>query len=93
MGIRLFDGYTLLHFATGVLAHHWSFSFWGWILLHTMFEIVENTRMGMNIINNYITLWPGGKPSPDTFRNTIGDTIAAAIGWIASYWLLTYSPE
>ena len=46
MGYQLFDKYTYLHFAMGIVAYFWN-------ILHTIFEIVENTQMGMN---NYIVL-------------------------------------
>lgn len=93
MGKRLLDAYTLLHFATGVIAHHYALPFWIWMILHTMFEWIENTTIGMYYINNYLPLWPGGKPSADTFINNVGDTIAAAVGWILSFWLLKHHPE
>ena len=44
--------------------------------------------MGMNIINKYITFWPGGKPRADTIINSFGDTIGAVIGWISAYYLV-----
>lgn len=93
MGKYLMDGYTLLHFASGIIAHHWSIPFGIWVFLHILFEYFENTNTGMHFINNYITFWPGGKPSPDTILNRIGDTVAAVVGWFLSYLLLKYSPE
>lgn len=93
MGARFLDAYALLHFATGVLVQHWTMPFWTWMILHTVFEWVENTPTGMSYINHYIPLWPGGKPMADTFLNNVGDTIAAAVGWLLSAWLLKHYPE
>jgi len=56
-----------------------------WIVLHTLFEISENTKFGINIINNYVKFWPGGKPHPDSLINIIGDTIGTFIGWLSAY--------
>jgi uncharacterized membrane protein len=50
MGIRLFDQYTYLHFAVGIIVYFWSISILNWFILHTIFEFLENTQMGMNII-------------------------------------------
>ena len=55
MGLRIFDQYSLLHFAVGVLAYFWSFSFFAIILIHILFEFIENTPVGMNFINAYFT--------------------------------------
>lgn len=87
MGVRLFDQYSILHFAVGVIAYFWDISFFTIIVLHIFFEIVENTPVGMNIINTYFTRWPGGKPYPDNLQNSISDTIFAGIGWVISYKL------
>ena len=57
------------------------------MILHTLFETVENTQFGMNFINKYITFWPGGKPTADSFINIIGDTVSAC-GWLSAYLIL-----
>ena len=88
MGVKLFDKYTYLHFAVGIVVYFFDISILQWIVLHTIFEIIENTPMGMNIINKYITFWPGGKPRADTIINSFGDTIGAVIGWISAYYLV-----
>jgi hypothetical protein len=88
MGVKLFDQYTYLHFAVGIVVYFFDISILQWIVLHTIFEIIENTPMGMNIINTYITFWPGGKPRADTIINSFGDTIGAVIGWISAYYLV-----
>jgi hypothetical protein len=82
MGTALLDEYSLLHFAVGVIARHWNVTFILFLIAHILFELLENTKQGMYIINNYITAWPGGKSSPDTFLNSqVGDNLSAAVGW------------
>ena len=77
MGQDFLDGYSLLHFSTGVVAFHWGVTLPHW-LFHTAFEVVENTDAGMKFINEQLTRWPGGKP---TLQNAVGDTVAAGFGW------------
>jgi len=91
MGKQLFDKYTYLHFAAGIVIYFWGVSLITWIIIHTIFEILENTKMGMHIINRYVTLWPGGKPHSDSLTNSIGDTLGAVIGWISAYLVDTVS--
>lgn len=89
------DKFSLLHFATGIIAYFWgmSLSLWAgtsagiWFLAHGIFEIAENTQYGMNFINKNIPLWPGGKYSSDTVTNMIGDQIYAMIGWGLAYMI------
>jgi hypothetical protein len=91
MGQRFFDQYSLLHFATGVLAYFWGFSFVMSFVAHTLFEIIENTPMGVEFINKKLAgIWPGGKPAPDGLTNIVGDTVFFVIGWIASQQLDIY---
>ena len=87
MGLRMFDQYTYLHFATGIVLYFWNISLLNFIILHTIFEILENTKLGINIINKYVVFWPGGKPKSDSIINVFGDTIGAIIGWISAYYL------
>ena len=87
MGTRYFDQYTYLHFSVGVIVYFWNISLVNWIVLHTIFEFLENTQMGVNIINKYIVFWPGGKPKPDSIINRIGDTSGAILGWLSAYYL------
>jgi hypothetical protein len=88
MGLRFFDQFSILHFAVGVLAYFWSVSFLITIIVHILFEFIENTAIGMNLINTYfIGWWPGGKTHPDNLLNMTSDTIFSGIGWLASWWL------
>jgi hypothetical protein len=87
MGDLFFDQYTYLHFAVGIVVYFWNISLFNWVILHTIFEFLENTQMGMNIINQYIVFWPGGKPKSDTIINRVGDTLGAVLGWLSAYYL------
>ena len=84
MGLQLFDQYTYLHFAVGIIAYFWNISLVDWFVLHSIFEFVENTQMGINIINKYIVFWPRGKPKPDSIMNRLGDTSGAILGWVSA---------
>ena len=85
MGNGFIDKYSYLHFATGIISYFFDISFFNWFILHTIFEIIENTDIGIKFINRYLIFWPGGKEKPDSFINNIGDTIFALVGWISAY--------
>jgi hypothetical protein len=87
MGYQTFDQFTYLHFASGIIAYFWGLPIYLWFILHTIFEILENTKFGITFINKYLIFWPGGKPKADSFINIVGDTIGAMIGWISAYYL------
>ena len=88
MGLRFFDQYSLLHFATGVVAYFWSISLFITVAIHILFEYIENTSIGMDIINTYfIGWWPGGKTHPDNLFNSASDTLFTSLGWLISYKL------
>jgi len=62
MGTKFIDEYSLLHLAVGVVAYYWDIDIWNWLILHTLFELVENTPQGMYFINYYFQcIWPGVK--------------------------------
>ena len=42
---------------------------------------------GIYFINHYFTIWPGGKPKPDTYFNILGDTFGTILGWYSAYIL------
>jgi hypothetical protein len=88
MGLYFLDQYSILHFATGVITYFWSISFFTVVFIHILFEYIENTQIGMKIINRYfIGWWPGGKTHPDSILNRISDTLFTAAGWIVSQQL------
>jgi len=86
MGVKIFDQYTYLHFATGIIAYFWNIPILLWFVMHTIFEVIENTKIGMQFINNF-SIWPGGKPYADNTINIIGDTIGSMLGWWSAYAL------
>ena len=90
MGVLFLDQYTLLHFATGVSAYFWGIPLQTFLILHTIFELLENTSYGMFIINTYIWFWPGGKPNSDSLINRLGDTLGALLGWSIAQYLDNY---
>ena len=74
MGNYFFDQYFLLHYAVGVVAYFWGVDFWVANLLHLVFELTENTAMGMWVINNIFTAWPGTRPSRTALtREAVGN--------------------
>jgi hypothetical protein len=81
MGQAFTDKYSLLHLAVGIVAYYWNISFFAIVVLHIVFEWAENTQTGMNLINRYITMWPGGKPRADSLLNSVGDTVYTVVGW------------
>jgi len=84
MGNQFVDQYSILHFATGVIAYFWGVSGTKWFIIHVGFELIENTEVGMKFINENLTFWPGGKPRADDFVNMVGDTVSAMAGWWAA---------
>ena len=84
MGEFFFDKYSLLHFATGIIFRYFNIPFITSLIIHTMFEFLENTKYGIYFINKYLKFWPGGKPKKDTIINNIGDTVFFIIGYFVA---------
>ena len=84
MGNLFLDQYSLLHFASGVVAYFWGVPATQWFLGHIAFEAAENTKVGMDLINDKLTWWPGGKPRADSLINIVGDNVAAMAGWYSA---------
>jgi hypothetical protein len=86
MGIYFTDKFSLLHFASGVIVYYWGVSFTTWFIAHAIFELIENTQLGMQFIRT-ISIWPGGKSHPDSVLNSMGDQFYSCLGWIfADYY-------
>ena len=91
MGVRFIDQYSLLHFATGVIAYFWGFGFLFSLVAHMLFEYFENTPAGIKFINeNLADIWPGGKPRADSRLNIFGDNVFFGVGWILARILDMY---
>lgn len=93
MGKYMIDQYSLLHFAVGILAYFWGVSAFTTFILHVLFELAENTQLGMKFINEYFPLWPGGKPYADTYINQASDILMTMIGWYLSFYADKLSVE
>jgi len=92
MGLLFADQYSILHFSVGSVAYFWNLQFIPALVLHTIFELTENTQTGMKLINDYFIhpgyfSWPGGKNYADSTINIIGDTVFFALGWLISAYL------
>jgi len=87
MGIYFFDQYSILHLAVGIVMYFLGFQINNWIIIHILFEIIENTETGIIFINDYLkSFWPGGKERPDSLINSIGDTFFGILGWYIGYY-------
>ena len=53
-----------------------------------IFEVIENSRLQQEL--NKIQIWPGRKPGPDTFINSIGDQFYTMMGWCIGYAVNKY---
>lgn len=89
MGVKFTDQFSLLHFASGIIAFFWKISFMNWFLLHLIYEIFTNTKYGIYFINHY-TFWPGGKLNYDSPKNIFGDQVWGLIGWLFAYLIVSY---
>lgn len=86
MGTQAFDQYSVLHFASGVIAYFFHVPLWAWFVINIIFEIFENSMFGMGIIQQ-ISVWPGGKPKADVPINSVCDIICCMLGWAFAYFV------
>ena len=86
MGIYFTDKFSLLHFANGIVAYFWGITILVWFILNVLYEWVENSSLGIKIINK-IKIWPGGKHKADTLVNSIGDQLYCLVGWIVAWYI------
>ena len=86
----MFDQYSLMHFASGVTAYFWGIGPLTWNIIHFGWELFENSPVGLAAVNKYWK-WPGRKKpmERDSVANSIGDNIAANLG----YWCARYLDE
>ena len=92
MGKTFADEYALLHFAVGIIFRFWNVSFKTSVILHIIFELLENTLYGVKFLGK-IKWWPGGKRYPDYKINIVGDTLFFALGWYVASQLYTPTKE
>ena len=93
MGVYFMDKFSYLHFVSGAVVFYWNISLFHWFLLHTLFEIVENSKLGIYVINTYLKIWPGGKPGADSLINNLGDTVFAMLGWYSGFLVTQQSKK
>ena len=89
MGIKIIDKYSLLHYAWGIIINYWGIALIPFIAFHILFEIFENSKIGIMFIDEFITFWPGGKKRRDTILNMMSDTLFATFGWITANYVNT----
>lgn len=87
MGEQFIDNYSLLHFVVGFIFYLLNIDLNISIILHLIFELVENSKNGINILKQ-IPIWPGGKSKADTVVNSTSDTLFFTLGWIISYLII-----
>lgn len=87
------DQFSFLHFCSGGIVYFWNIRLTHWIILHLLFEIIENTPLSIIFINKYFKLWPGGKAGPNNTWNSIFDNFFAILGWVVSYYLDYYGSK
>jgi hypothetical protein len=87
MGLQFNDQYSFLHFSVGVVTYFWGFSFLSAFVIHTLFELFENTQFGISFITNYFYFWPGGKTFADSPINMLGDTLFFLLGFVSAMYL------
>lgn len=79
MGSALFDTFSLLHFASGIIAYYWGINIKNWFIINIIYELVDNIFWKhMQKIPNL----PGGKPERDYFINSVSDICFGLIGWL-----------
>ena len=84
MGDKIIDKWTLVHFIVGMIANILKLPISLFIILHIIFEIWENTKDRMCVINNTLyRVFPlGFKTEPDSIINRISDILAGTAGWL-----------
>lgn len=83
MGNQLADQYSFLHFCVGAIAYYWQLSLRDAIILHLIFELTENTQLGIKFINKFFVR-EGGKDKADSPINIVGDNISFILGWFTA---------
>jgi hypothetical protein len=89
MGELFTDNFSILHLAVGIVFYFLGISLTNSIIIHVIFEYLENLDFIMKI-NNSTGWWPGGKPYSDKLINRVGDTFYFALGWLLSKYIDGY---
>ncbi len=87
MGKKVFDTFSLLHFAIGIIAYYWYIPLKLFAIITIIFELIENSTIGITFIKKYMTFWPGSKFKADSFQNILSDIIITLLGWIFANYI------
>ncbi len=90
----LVSAYTPVHFLTGALASKYV-GFGKWLLLHTAFELWENSKSGISfyqkqdrVVNKLLDDLGIDLDYPiyegDSLKNSVADTVSTAVGWLVA---------
>jgi len=77
VNVTPFDAWSFVHLASGVVAASMKTTLPTFIMLHTLFELIENTEE----ISGLMKQVGFDRRRMDTPANMLGDTVAAGIGW------------
>ena len=89
MGTAVLDSYSYLHFAVGIVLYYWDIDFILFLIGNILFEVGENSNIGMKLINKF-PFWPGGKSHADSFQNSVSDVIFGVIGYVSAIFVKKY---
>ena len=85
---KIFDNYTYLHFAAGIIAYYWGFTLLEWTVFHLFLDIFERTDFGKKVLHFFIRIWPGRDDNLlESYYNVFGDSASAVLGWLSAYLL------
>ena len=93
MSRQFFDQFSLLHFASGVTAYFWFHhlvSFKTFLIFMVLFELFQNSAVGMDFMNHYIPIWPKNRREPEPWVNMMSDVLFLIIGWQSAFYLDEY---
>lgn len=84
---KAFDAFSLVHFGIGAVAGYIGVPLIAFVIAHQLFELYENSDMGIKFFNKKDTIlfqispmkWPIYEG--DSAANTAGDTLAGVLGW------------
>ena len=81
----LLDEWSIVHVSGGIVAAQTGITLPQFMVLHTLFELVENTDQGTGLLSKIG--WD--RKNGDTWANIAGDTLSAVAGWYLGKWANT----
>ena len=73
----LLDEWSFVHLSGGIIAAQTGLSLPQFLVLHTIFEVIENADQG----SGWLSKIGLDRVSGDSLLNVVGDTASAAAGW------------